>query len=101
MNNVVLFPVMETEPTSVNNVVIFSVMETDYSIPSITVALWHLLTLYIVYISLPSVQLQTKMNETGEIWYPTLLVVKNLYTILISELLISILELRMDRYLFG
>ena len=44
----------------------FSVMETDYSIPSITVALWHLLTLYLVYISFPSIKLQKRMNETGE-----------------------------------
>ena len=48
VKNVVLFSVMETEPTSVNNVVLFSVMETDYLTPLITVALWYLLILYIV-----------------------------------------------------
>ena len=43
----------------------FSVMETDYSTHLITVALWYPFTLYIVWISFPSVQLYTKMNETG------------------------------------
>ena len=37
MNNVVLFSIMKTDPTSVNNVVLFLVMETDYSTPLITV----------------------------------------------------------------
>ena len=57
---------MEADPALVNNMILFSVMYTDYSTPLITVANWYLLTLYIVYISFPSVHLQTTMNETGE-----------------------------------
>ena len=44
----------------------FSVMDTDYSTPLITVSLWYLFTLYIVYISFPSVQMHKNMNETRE-----------------------------------
>ena len=41
-------------------------METDYSTPLITVALQYFFTLYRVYISFTSVQMHTKMNETGK-----------------------------------
>ena len=42
-----------------------------------------------------------RSTRQEKIWYPTIPAVKNLHTILISELLISMLELLMDRYLFG
>ena len=61
-----LFSVMETDATSVNNVILFIsygdrlIKPFNYCrsmVPS---------KIYILWISLPSVQLQTKMNDTGE-----------------------------------